>query len=366
MPDTAASDSSDAGRRPSHGRSQGSSPGPSPAGSSPAGSSPAGSSPAGSSQGDRRHALRPTGALRLRHIEVLRAVMTAGTVTGAARLLNVTQPAVTKILQHAEDQLGLALFRRVKGRLQRTPEAIALEPEIERIYAGIDDLIALSRSLRSDRETVLRVGVAGVLETGPVPLAVARVARQSPDLEIRLGVREPGAMQAAVASREDDLIFAFDAPRCVDVEVEVVAECGLVAAVPADRASALPAMLGPDALRGERLIALPREDALGAAAAAATEGGTHRRARTEVASPRTALGLVGGGLGIAIVDPFSALMADPERVALRALSVPASVRLCAVRSARGRRPALERAVTDAVATAARDLMEQVRARLTRG
>jgi DNA-binding transcriptional LysR family regulator len=297
---------------------------------------------------------------------VLRAVMTAGTVTGAARLLNVTQPAVTKILQHAEDQLGLALFRRVKGRLQRTPEAIALEPEIERIYAGIDDLIALSRSLRSDRETVLRVGVAGVLETGPVPLAVARIARQNPDLEIRLGIREAGAMQAAVASREDDLVFAFDAPRCADVEVETVAECRLLAAVPADRASALPAVLCPDALRGERLIGLPREDALGAAAASAlAEAGLHRRARTEVASPRTALGLVGGGLGIAIVDPFSALAADPERVALRALSVPAAVRLCAVRSARGRRPALERAVTDAVAAAARDLMEEVRARLPR-
>ena len=55
--------------------------------------------------------------MKLRHIEVFHAVMLTGTVNGAARLLNVTQPAVTKILQHAEDQLGFKLFIRNKGRI---------------------------------------------------------------------------------------------------------------------------------------------------------------------------------------------------------------------------------------------------------
>ena len=44
--------------------------------------------------------------MRLKHIEVFNAVMLTGSVSGAARLLHVTQPAVTQTLQHAELQLG--------------------------------------------------------------------------------------------------------------------------------------------------------------------------------------------------------------------------------------------------------------------
>src|SRR5688500_13969677 len=53
-----------------------------------------------------------TRPMRLKHIEVVNAVMLTGTVSAAARLLHVTQPAVTQVLQHAEVQLGYALFTR--------------------------------------------------------------------------------------------------------------------------------------------------------------------------------------------------------------------------------------------------------------
>ncbi|MFO1341089.1 MAG: LysR family transcriptional regulator, partial [Burkholderiaceae bacterium] len=50
--------------------------------------------------------------MRLRHIEVFHAVMQAGTISGAAQMLHISQPAVTKVLQHCELQLGLPLFER--------------------------------------------------------------------------------------------------------------------------------------------------------------------------------------------------------------------------------------------------------------
>ena len=48
--------------------------------------------------------------MKLKHIEVFNAVMLTGSVSAAARLLHVTQPAITQTLQHAELQLGYALF----------------------------------------------------------------------------------------------------------------------------------------------------------------------------------------------------------------------------------------------------------------
>ena len=54
--------------------------------------------------------------MRLRHIEVFHAVMQAGTISGAAQVLHISQPAVTKVLQHCELQLGLPLFERDAAR----------------------------------------------------------------------------------------------------------------------------------------------------------------------------------------------------------------------------------------------------------
>lgn len=70
--------------------------------------------------------------MNLRQLEVFYAIMQAGTVSGAARLLHVSQPNVTRVLAHTEQQLSFALFERVKGRLVPTQEAKALLPEAEK------------------------------------------------------------------------------------------------------------------------------------------------------------------------------------------------------------------------------------------
>ena len=72
--------------------------------------------------------------MNLRHLEVFHAIMQAGSVTGAAHLLNVTQPAVSNVLRHAEQQMKFRLFERVAGRLQPTPEARDLFPDVQEIF----------------------------------------------------------------------------------------------------------------------------------------------------------------------------------------------------------------------------------------
>ena len=52
--------------------------------------------------------------MRLRHVEVFNNVYKTGSVTAAAKLLNVSQPSVSKVLAHAEQQIGFPLFERIK------------------------------------------------------------------------------------------------------------------------------------------------------------------------------------------------------------------------------------------------------------
>src|SRR3989344_2488002 len=65
-----------------------------------------------------------------RHIEVFRAVMTAGSATGAADLLHSSQPTVSRELARLESLLGYALFERIQGRLRAKalgrPDAVQL------------------------------------------------------------------------------------------------------------------------------------------------------------------------------------------------------------------------------------------------
>ena len=85
--------------------------------------------------------------MRSRHIEVFHAIYTHGSISTAARALNVSQPSLSKVLKHAEDQLGFALFRRVRGRLVPTEEAHVLYRNVADIQQHINSLRRSARNL---------------------------------------------------------------------------------------------------------------------------------------------------------------------------------------------------------------------------
>jgi DNA-binding transcriptional LysR family regulator len=87
--------------------------------------------------------------MRARQLEVFRTIMRCGTLTEAARSLNVSQPALSQVLFHTEDELGFKLFDRVKGRLVPTPEAEELYPEVDRIFGDIEILRRTASELKA-------------------------------------------------------------------------------------------------------------------------------------------------------------------------------------------------------------------------
>ena len=92
-----------------------------------------------------------------------RSVMLAGTVVGAARLMNVTQPGVSRSIGLLELRIGYKLFERHGRRLVPTAEAEALYREIEPLYGSLesldDSLIEAAYDLGGNGWTVLRTVV---------------------------------------------------------------------------------------------------------------------------------------------------------------------------------------------------------------
>ena len=61
----------------------------------------------------------------LRQIEAFRGVMVTGTVTQAARMLEVSQPAVSRMISYLEREIGFKLFIRANRQLIPTDEGRA-------------------------------------------------------------------------------------------------------------------------------------------------------------------------------------------------------------------------------------------------
>jgi molybdenum-dependent DNA-binding transcriptional regulator ModE len=98
--------------------------------------------------------------MRLRQIEVFHAIYTSGSMTNAARLLNVSQPSVSKVLAHAEQQLGYLLFDRVKGKLVATPEADRLFGLVSNVYEHVEQLRHVAENLRASDVGKVRIAAS--------------------------------------------------------------------------------------------------------------------------------------------------------------------------------------------------------------
>ena len=166
--------------------------------------------------------------MRLRHIEVFNAVMLAGSVGAAAKLICISQPAVTKTLQHAEAQLGFKLFSRIKGRLHPTPEAIALYREVRKLYSSLEDIRALAENLKDGGSRLIRIATTNGLSHQIIPFAILELQAANPGLGCEIVTMGTKESQGALLRRDIDIAFAFDPPEHPGIEQEELAVGELV------------------------------------------------------------------------------------------------------------------------------------------
>ena len=124
--------------------------------------------------------------MRLKHIEVFNAIMLTGSVSGAARLLHVTQPAVTQALQHAEIQLRYELFTRQRNRLVPTREAVALYPEVQRLMSQLESVRRLSVALGNGEGNQFRILIVPSLAVRALPDALKIFRRRHAELPVSI------------------------------------------------------------------------------------------------------------------------------------------------------------------------------------
>ena len=126
--------------------------------------------------------------MTLRQIEVIRAVMVTGTIGGAARLLNVSAPGISRLVKYTEKSLGIRFFQRQSGRYFPTPEAQSIFEQVNGVYKKVDDLTEIIAKIGQGAVSELRVGSVPSIAQVMVPRAIEGVRRRYPDLRIDVDV----------------------------------------------------------------------------------------------------------------------------------------------------------------------------------
>lgn len=257
--------------------------------------------------------------MKLRHIEVFHAVYQTGSVSGAARALHVSQPSISKVLRHAEAQIGFTLFRVVKGRLVPTEEAHVLFQEVRDLQGRIESLQETTKNLRHGVGGHLRLAVLPSLGLQVTPAAVARFRKTHPDVSFDIKTVHKADILRSLYERNSDIAVAYDSPRHPRLAEVRIGSGELVLLFRKQDIPDPPARLSTETLKKFDLLRLAGTGSIDTLIAGEVDMDWAGRAGISVETYYVAAALVREGAGIAVVDEFTARATVGEDLDFRPL-----------------------------------------------
>lgn len=176
--------------------------------------------------------------MNLRQLEAFRATIESGSITGAAELLHISQPSVSRLISDLERSVGFPLFLRIGRGLKATVEARRFYKAVDSMFFGIGRLEELAQTIRSTAGGVVSVGVIPSLSQSAVPEAVHDIIAERPDIHIMLSTRNTPAIIDAVRMQQFDLGVVGREPPYDGVETLFHTALPYVCLIPADHPAA--------------------------------------------------------------------------------------------------------------------------------
>ncbi|WP_432659019.1 LysR family transcriptional regulator [Salmonella enterica subsp. enterica serovar Enteritidis] len=199
-------------------------------------------------------------AVNLRHIEIFHAVMTAGNLTEAARLLHTSQPTVSRELARFEKVLGLTLFERTRGRLHPTVQGLRLFEEVQRSWYGLDRIVSAAESLREFRQGELSIACLPVFSQSFLPPLLPPFLARYPDVSLNIVPQESPLLEEWLSAQRHDLGLTETLHAPAGTTRTELLTLNEVCVLPCDHPLAAKTVLTPDDFQGENFISLSRLD----------------------------------------------------------------------------------------------------------
>ncbi len=243
---------------------------------------------------------------KLRQLEAFRAVSETGSVTKAAERLEVSQPAVSRLLSDFSASVGFELFTRSRGGLEPTSDSRYLLAEVRRILENLDHLEDLRRDLTERKRGHIRIACLPGFATSHLPGVLVRFLNERPGVTISLEPDRPERILEWIIGEQyecglTDGFLGHPATHSQDLFIR--SACIL----PKGHPLGAKEEISPSDLAGEQMIHTRRDSQFFQHLSRAfTECGEEINSLVEVRQFTTACTMVSEGLGAAVVSAIDA------------------------------------------------------------
>lgn len=233
--------------------------------------------------------------------------MLTGTTVRAAEMLHISQPAVSRYLQNLELEVGFALFERHQGRLRPTAEGDALFGEVQNTFAGLGRLYRVAEDIRLLRRGHLRLVVPTPLARGLLPRAIAEFRARHPEVTVTLDIAVRRELRNRVDAQQFDLAFATLPFDYTGAEIIPLVTVSGVCVLPSGHELADRKVIRAKDLLDAPFISLsPDTLARFEIDTVFEDASVRRNLAIETQNASSVCELVAAGLGVSVVDPFTA------------------------------------------------------------
>jgi DNA-binding transcriptional LysR family regulator len=244
--------------------------------------------------------------ITIRQLQCFREVMRTGSISEAARTLQRTQPAVSNMIATLEEELGVELFERQRGRLIRKPEAHYFLEEAEHILNRLNKTSRTMKEIAGLEQGRLRIACMPAAANYLMPRLVADFVRDKPKVNVSMMMRASSVIEGWVTSQQYDVGLAETPPPNRALTAQTF-ELQCVCALRKDDELAKKEFLTPQDLSDSPLATLEEDHPnYQSTLSAFKASGAKFTPRFELRNFQPALKLVEEGLCYCICDPMTA------------------------------------------------------------
>ncbi len=246
--------------------------------------------------------------MNIRQIEIFKAVMESGSVTGASQRLRISQPAISKYIKLLEESTELNLFERTGNRLVPTHEATTLFDQVERSYRGLDHLSRFVSGLKHHPAGEISIAAMPMLARSWLPEILGDFLIENTNVSLSLPIRSSGWIADALSTGQVDIGIGLKMAEMAGIQHDQIMRIPLVCVMKPDHPLAQETVVAAEQLSPHTLITLSNFDQWRLAVENALERSDARPVRqVDTFTTQVACELVVRGVGIAIVDALTAI-----------------------------------------------------------
>lgn len=146
--------------------------------------------------------------ITFRQIDAFKTVVQTGTVTETARMLGISQPAVSRLISDFESEVGFQLFSRSGRNLKATPEAMLLVEEVRRALSGLEQIKHTATAIKNFKHAQLRLISTPAFSTLIAPQLIQKFAERQPEALVSLEIQSTDVAVEWMVSQNFDFGIA--------------------------------------------------------------------------------------------------------------------------------------------------------------